>query len=456
MSFLMLNIAGRALASQQLAMEVTGNNITNATTPGYQTETAVITEAPPVPISIEGGGGQPGQLGEGTTVNVIQRAHNAFLSQSLRTQMSLARMWKSANEILTQAQNTFQEPSSSGLEETLNAFFATYNTLSQDPSNPANQIAVVEQGRIVAQTFNQMATQVSEMQAQANQSIQSTVSQINGLSADLANLNQQISLVIGAGQSPNDLKNKRTEVLNQLSQLVNISYTQNPTSGATNVYVGSQPLVTGNQSYDLTTQNQTSANGNYTAVQVVWANPAETPPTIVSGRLAGLATVRDQNLAGYQTQLSTLAQNLGSIVKSSSQYSPGLFSWSGSNAAATLTFSSNSTYNGSASSTNQGVLSLYQSLTTGPASATSGSATLLDQYTALVDQVGSDGQNASTQYNTAKATQTDLANNLSAQVGVNVDQQSALLIQEQQSYTAAAQLVTAEQATMQSLLQAVG
>jgi len=455
MSFLMLNIAGRALATQQLAMEVTGNNLTNATTPGYQTETAAITEAPPVPVSELGSNGQAGQLGEGTTVSTIQRAHNSFLSQSLRGQMSQTGMWQSENQLLGQIQNTFQEPSSSGLEETLSSFYASYNTLSQNPSSPANQTAVVQQGKIVAQTFNQMASQISDMQTQANQSVQSTVEQINSLSANLANLNQQITTVIGAGQSPNDLEDQRTEALNQLSQLVNISYTQNGTTGADNVYLGGQPLVTDGQNYDLATVNQPSANGDYTAVQVTWADTSETPPTIASGSLAGLINVRDQNLASYQNQLTSLAQNLQAIVEASASSSPGLFSSTGPNAASTLTFSANPGYNGSAATTNQGVLSLYQNLTIGPASATSGSATLLDQYTNLVDQVGSDGQNASTQYQTANTTQTDLSNTLSSQVGVNVDQQSALLIQEQQSYSAAAQLVSTEQATMQSLLQAV-
>lgn len=456
MSFLMLNIAGRALASQQLAMEVTSNNLTNATTPGYQAETAVITEAPPVPVSQAGGSGQAGQLGEGTTVSTIQRAHDAFLSQSLRSQMSQTSLWKSQNQILSQVQNTFQEPSSSGLEEALNSFFSTYNTLSQNPANPASQTSVQQQGKIVAQTFNQMASQISNMQTQTNQSVQSTVDQINSLSANLANLNQQITTVIGAGQSPNDLKDQRTQVLNQLSQLVNISYTQNPTSGATNVYIGGQPLVTGAQNYSLATKNQPGANGDYTASQVIWANPNEAPPSIASGSLAGLVQVRDHHLAAYQSQLSALAQNLQSVVQAASQYSPGVFSSSGSNTAQTLTFSANSAYNGSSSSDNQGILGLYQSLTNGPASSSSGSATLLEQYTNLVDQVGTNGQNAAIQYKTAQSTQTHLSNSLSSQVGVAVDQQSAQLIQEQQSYSAAAQLVASEQATMQSLLQAVG
>lgn len=74
MSFLMLNIAQRSLASQELAMEVTGQNLTNATTPGYHRESAVITEAPPIPVTDLGGDSGAGQLGEGTTVSTIQRA----------------------------------------------------------------------------------------------------------------------------------------------------------------------------------------------------------------------------------------------------------------------------------------------------------------------------------------------------------------------------------------------
>ena len=52
MGFMMLNIASRALAAQQLALDVTGNNMANATTPGYRAETANLTEAPPTACGI--------------------------------------------------------------------------------------------------------------------------------------------------------------------------------------------------------------------------------------------------------------------------------------------------------------------------------------------------------------------------------------------------------------------
>lgn len=454
MSFLMLNIAQRSLASQELAMEVTGQNLTNATTPGYHRESAVITEAPPVPVTDLGGDGGAGQLGEGTTVSTIQRASDAFLSHTLRTQMSQTGMWDAENTILSQIQNAFQEPSSSGLEETLNHFFASYNALSQDPSNPADQSAVMQQGKIVAQTFNQMATTLTEAEDQMNQSVASTVAQVNTLSQNIASLNQQIAVVKGAGEEPNDLENQRSEALDQLSRLVNVSYTTSAANGAMNVYIGSQPLVAGTASYALSTTTQPAANGAYAATEVTWADPGATPPAIGSGKLAGLLTARDQHLASYQTALSALASDLETVVQSSSQYSPGLFSSSGSNAAATLTFTANSAYNGSAPGANQGILALYQQLVSGPANAST-SGTLLDQYTSLVDQVGTDGQNAATQLASAQTTETNLSNSLSSQVGVDINQESAQLIQEQQSYSAAAQIVSAEQATMQSLLQAV-
>ena len=61
MGFVMLNIASRALAAQQLAMDVTGQNLANATTPGYQRQQVVLTDPPPV--LLPGTGSQPNYVG---------------------------------------------------------------------------------------------------------------------------------------------------------------------------------------------------------------------------------------------------------------------------------------------------------------------------------------------------------------------------------------------------------
>ncbi|MCL6564557.1 MAG: flagellar hook-associated protein FlgK [Firmicutes bacterium] len=456
MSFLMLNIAGRGLAAQQLALEVTSNNLTNATTPGYHRETAVLTEAPP--LSTQPGG----QLGEGVDVVTVQRASNAYLSHSLRTQYGLSGYWQQMQQVLNQIQPAFQEPSTAGLEEALNNFYATYNQLAQDPANPANQTAVLQQGQVVAETFNQIATQVANAQQQLSQVVVSDISQINSLAQQIAQLNAQINVVVGSGQAPNDLENQRSAYLDQLAKLVNVNYTLD-SNGEINVYVGGHTLVAGSQATQMTEDPSSPS-----LPQPAWVlNAATTPPTTISalqdlasGDLKAALDARDQYLAGYLSQLNSLAQSLANLVNSQSANTPGLFSSNGSSynpsgiTAQDLFFVPNppTSVNGSTpyQGQNAGINQLYQDLVNG-----TGGPTLVQLYTKLVNQVGSDGQNAQDQANAAQATEQNLNSALQSQVGVDVNQESANIIQEQQSYAAAAQIVVVEQQTMNSLLQAI-
>jgi flagellar hook-associated protein 1 FlgK len=93
--------------------------------------------------------------------------------------------------------------------------------------------------------------------------------------------------------------------------------------------------------------------------------------------------------------------------------------------------------------------------TTGSLDTTTTGVTFSQYFTNLVGQVGNDGQHASNQYTSAQTTLSSLQNAQESATGVDVNEQSANLIQEQQSYQAAAQLVSVEQSTMASLLAAV-
>ncbi|PSR33652.1 MAG: flagellar hook-associated protein FlgK [Sulfobacillus benefaciens] len=455
MSFMMLNIAARALAAQQLALDVTGNNMANATTPGYQAETANLTEAPPQPIVAL----QNSELGTGVVVSSISRASNPFLSRSVRTQLGNQGYWSSINQALSQIQSLFQEPSPSGLQEGLNQFFASWQTLSNDPENQASQEQVIEQGKNIASQFNTMATSITgEMQNLAH-TAQNQISQINTLSQQIAQLNTQIASVTSSGGTANDLLDQRGQLLDNLSALTNVSYTVSANQEV-NVYLGSNALVVNGDSYSLALTQATQAPVNYPTnaplpYAVTWLGSPTAPGVpltgLTSGQLLGTLSVLNTSLPSYLNQLNTLAYTFANAVNSQSPttfFTP-LTSAEQSSAATMLSVVSTLTPGSLEDATNPGNGSA--------ALAVSQLGTVIDpQYTTLVGQVGVDGQNALNQSNTANTTLTSLQNALQSATGVDLNQQSATLIQEQQSYTAAATMVSVEQSTMQSLLQAVG
>lgn len=454
MGFMMLNIASRALAAQQLALDVTGNNMANATTPGYRSETANLTEAPPQPVvSLQGS-----ELGTGVAVSSVSRANNPFLSRSVRTQLTNQGYWASTNQALSQIQSLFQEPSASGLQEGMNQFFSSWQTLANAPQNTASQESVIQQGSNLAAQFNTMATNITNEMANLSQTAQNQVSQVNTLTGEIAQLNTKIATVTSGGGTANDLLNQRGALLDTLASLTNISYTLTPNQEM-NVYLGSNALVVNGNHYQIGIQQATTAPSNYPSnaalpYQLTWQSASGTTPMPLTGMnggaLLGTLSAMDNNLPNYLGQLNNLAATLANQVNAASAVPGGFFNTisSGDGASAILVASGvspsalvNATNPGSGSA----ALAVSQL-----------GSTISPLYTALVGQVGVDGQNAVNQSKTAQSTLTSLRNARQAATGVDVNQQSALLIQEQQSYTAAATLVSVEQSTLQSLMQAVG
>jgi flagellar hook-associated protein 1 FlgK len=472
MSFLMLNIASRALAAQQLAMDVTGQNMANATTPGYQRQEVVLTD--PAPVELPGVGGHPNYVGQGVSVQEIQRVSNAFLSRSVRAQTGQAGTWSAISTALAQLEPLFSEPSSSGLAEAMNAFFAAWQTLSENPASLPARTALLGQAQQLVSTFQNLSQQLQNEQSNLDQTVVSQVGQVNDLAQQIAALNGAIGAATGTGSQPNDLLNQRGELLTQLSKLANITYMQNP-NGSVDVYLGNQLLVQNQTTLTL----EAKLNPATGVHDVVFQDGAV--PELSSGTLYGTMTVRGMSVGGslsgdiptYASQLNTLASGLAAAVNPLQASGYGL-------SAATPTgipFFTSAALGAGAIAVNPALVNNPDLIAAASTPAAPGdgsnalaisdiaqetlalggsSSTLGNYWTSLVSRVGLDGQAANARSTTAQSTLSDLNTALQGQVGVDVNQEAANLIQEEQSYRAAAQVITTEQSTMDALLAAVG
>lgn len=482
-----LGIASQAIAAQQLALQVTGNNMANSTTPGYHVESVNITENAPAPASV-----MPSTLiGNGVTVTAVTRATNAFLSSSVRNQTSAVGYYTALTQGVGQAQSIFQEPQQGGLAEMMNQFNQSWLALSQSPTSLTARQGVLQAGQTLASTLNNMAGTLSTIENGVNSNITTNVQQINQLAQQIAQINNQVATVSTSGQQPNDLLDQRGQLLNQLTQLTNVSYATGP-ANSLDVYIGSHPLVTGEQTYQVNVNQvpvpNSSGVSTFTANQPVWADNAA-PVQVQSGSLAGnMALVYSQTvsgstggavtpgyLTGYGQSLDQLAQALATTVNIAQAAGYNLSGTQSVNAAGkpipffngttagTITVNSSLTADqlGAASTANSpgdgtNAQSLYNTLSNSRMAIGAANATLSGYYQSLVGQVGLDGQNGNNQLTDGQSSLTSLNNALQSATGVDLNQQSVQMIQEQQSYEAAAKLVAAQQSIMQSLLSAVG
>jgi flagellar hook-associated protein 1 FlgK len=300
------------LLAFQRALDVTSNNISNVTTPGYSVENAHFTPEPGQSTAV-------GYFGSGVSIESVTRSYDELLAGQVRSSQS---SYSGFNTYATQAAQVddMLSSSSTGLTASLQNFVNALQTVANSPASTAQRQVLLSQAQGLAQQMQNYNSQLSTYSAGVESQIGTSVTQINSLSAGIAQLNAQITAGTAAtGQTPNTLMDQRDLMVDQLSQYVSVN-TATQADGSMNVYIGSgQPLVIGS-----TSQSLTAFQDPYNALQhdigiVSGGGTADVTSNITGGSLGGLLAVRSQVLQPVQNTLGQFSVGLASIVNQAQQ-----------------------------------------------------------------------------------------------------------------------------------------
>ncbi|MDA8227656.1 MAG: flagellar basal body protein, partial [Desulfitobacterium hafniense] len=131
-TFFGLELSRRALASQQIALDVTGHNIANANTQGYTRQVASF--KPPYPDRLPGFGHDI-SLGTGVTLDYIGRARDNFVDRQFRWETSKQQYWAGKQDALQKVEGMFNEPSKNSLHDDLDKFWNSWSDLTKNAEN---------------------------------------------------------------------------------------------------------------------------------------------------------------------------------------------------------------------------------------------------------------------------------------------------------------------------------
>ncbi len=296
----LLDTAISGLRVSQAALRTTGHNIANANTPGYSRQG----------VEIETNGGLntgSGFIGSGASVSTVERTIDQFLIAQLRTDTSLASELEAFNENIRQLDTLLSDPST-GLSQGLDKFFATMENGADDPTSIPSRQLVISESENLAQRFNTLYEGIQTVSNNLNQKLEVAVAQVNALSANIAEMNKNISQSMGVGdQPPNDLLDQREEALRQLSELVSINVID-PGDGTLNVSMGSgQTLVVGGvpRQLDLVNgvldprQKEIAYDGDAGSLVIT--------SFVTGGELGGLLDFRESTLSTAFNELGRIA-----------------------------------------------------------------------------------------------------------------------------------------------------
>lgn len=244
----LLGIGLTGILSHQSALNTTGNNITNANTPGYSRQE----------VQFETQAGQrtgAGSIGSGVSISNIRRLADEYLVQQVREDSTLSGEQEALNSELTRLDNLLGGEST-GLSNALNNFFASLQNAAEDPTSLPQRQLVLSEAQQVVNRFQAINQEFVQQRESVKTQMQQGVKDANTLLKSIAQLNLAISESPGLaqGQIPNELMDKRDEKLRQLSELVGIKVSESEGSQVNVSLSNGLSLVVGSNAAQFGTQ----------------------------------------------------------------------------------------------------------------------------------------------------------------------------------------------------------
>ncbi|HUE72363.1 MAG TPA: flagellar hook-associated protein FlgK [Pirellulaceae bacterium] len=305
--------AGNALIAAQLGLQVTGNNIANANTPGYIRQRLILT---PAPIQHYGGL----LLGTGVRVLAVKQEIDKFLEERLRSANSDLANGETQEGVYLQLEGILGALTDSDLSTSLTKFMASINDVLNQPESASIRNLAVLQGQQLAGDIGRLNQQARTLYGDINTQIDEQVAEINKRLAEVADLNKKIVTAEGGDVSPSDavgLRDRRNLVLSELSQIMDIRTAEQP-AGDVAVYSGGDFLVF-QGTYRPVYRDATVEDGLTTTE--VRISETDAPVGTAGGKLAGLIAARDQIVGGFLNELDDFAATL--IFEFNKLYSTG-------------------------------------------------------------------------------------------------------------------------------------
>lgn len=300
----MLNIGLTGLNAAQLQLNTTSHNISNAATPSYSRQNVIQSTNDPLFTGV-------GFFGQGTRVDSVKRQYSEYLQSNMLAADNRRSEFAAYSAQISQVNNLLADPTA-GLSPALQDFFAGVQEVAANPNSVPARQALLSAGQSFVARFQAMDARLSEIRAGVESQIATSVESINGLAAQVAELNQRIVIAqaAGPGVPANDLLDQRDAIIGDLNKLIKTS-TVVERDGQLSVFVGSgQALVLGqnvNKLGVVSTPDDVERNGiALIAPNGVAINLPE--QLLTGGELGGLLAFRRESLDVTRDQLNRIAR----------------------------------------------------------------------------------------------------------------------------------------------------
>lgn len=448
---LMMNTGARSMMNNQTALSTVGHNIANKSTEGFSRQRVEIQTN--VPMSY----GRL-QIGTGAKAAQVTRINNPYLEKQIQKEGAQGGFLEARSEALDRVEQVYNEQMNKGLSQYMGEFFNAFRELSNYPENTATRTHVRETGIVLANDFQRVHKDLTEVQGDLDMQISTHTEEINQIVKEIASLNEKVSSIEIQGIPANDERDRRDLLLKKLNEKIDITWAENETGQLSITAARNAVLVSGFSSQQL----ETKRSGANDRVEVYYKTPSGqlTPITasIKGGRLGALIDTRDKTIEEFKSNVDQLAYTFATEVNKVHKQGVDLLGRPGESffdqpmdikdAAANMEISSSLRRDanrvaasmrdkGVADNTVANVIANLQDLPL----LTDGTSTLDDFYRSSVGRIGVLTQRAQKESEAQKNILSQLTNLRESISGVSLDEEATRMIEYQKGFDASARLI---------------
>ncbi|MZH42389.1 MAG: flagellar hook-associated protein FlgK [Nitrospinae bacterium] len=343
--FSVLNTAKLGLLSQQLAIEVTGQNIANVQTEGYSRQEVKFESTNPRSFNL-------GQLGTGVRVAGIERSHDEFLFSQILGEGDTLGQYQVRKDVYDQLEILLSENNGQSLNQSLSSFFASVQDLASNPTGLPERSNMLAEAQSLTSVFNNLGESLFQIQQNLDSAISVEVEKINSLAAEVAALNKSIHANEPTTFSANDLRDKRDQKVKELSELIDLNFVDEQDGQISLTLDDGTPLVLQSTAFTLAT----SINGNNKSfldveIQDAAGNSTNITSSVTGGSLKGYLDMRDTEVEAIRDKLDRLAAGFVQEFNNIHQQGFGIDGTTGNNFFNALTTTVETNINNTGSAT---------------------------------------------------------------------------------------------------------
>ena len=229
--FFGLNVAYTGLLASNAALNTTSNNISNVQTEGYSRQEVKQEASTPIRVFQT-----YGCAGAGVETLAVERIRDEFYDFKFWRNETRVGEYDVKQYYMKQVETYFDDDGkNSGFKTVFDQFLITgLEELMKNPNSANTKSQFVGYAGALAEYFNGLAGNLNALQKDLNQELKLKVDQINSLASEIATLNTQINTIELSGVKANELRDKRTLILDELSKLVDVEVSENPIVDANN------------------------------------------------------------------------------------------------------------------------------------------------------------------------------------------------------------------------------